>query len=129
MTDELSEGVEIYPPKEIGDFWIKAEWTEHYCQFKCVECIANDGPGTTPEYPKDWGAPDRSLVQDPTVADTYLSGAIKWDGCADLYFEEHSDGAGFHFCGKREAMRKTAKLIDRLYQIAANVIKHWNGKE
>lgn len=124
--------IAIYPPKEIGDFWIKAEYTDCWCEFTCVEAIADDGAGTTLSYGKNWnrGTGEQSLVEDPTQADVYLSGHIKWDGCANLRFEEQEEDCGIHLCGRRDAMRSTGELINTLYDIAADLMMpNWQGDD
>ena len=59
-----------------------------------------------------------------------MIGTIKWDGCANLTVGEclSDEAQGFlHFCGRDDAHRIT-RMIDAIYDLAAEHIPHWDGE-
>lgn len=59
----------------------------------------------------------RELIISPLK---YFSGSVKWDGCANVRFDEQ-DNVMLHFCGRNDAMR-IARLIEKIYDLAeANI--------
>ena len=51
-------------------------------------------------------------------AEVFVSGYIKWDGCANLQFE---DKGYLHFCSKEEA-ENVGKMFGRLYDLAKSML-------
>jgi hypothetical protein len=52
-------------------------------------------------------------------AETFLTGQIKWDGCAHLYPREY-----VHICSKDDA-RRWGEMLTRLYDLAAEMMPGW----
>lgn len=125
MSDD--ETIVIFQPKEIGDFWIKATHGDYSCDFVCIQCVAlgdSGGKYDIPWYPRAGATAGHDQVEKPELAQVYLSGHIKWDGCANLRFDEQ-DRVMLHFCGRRDA-EKVGKLLGRLYDNAADLITRWD---
>lgn len=130
MPDQQEKQIAIYPPKEIGDFWIKVEYTDCWCDFTCIWCIAMGeskcGKYDLPNYETQGSMSSGNYTDDPAKAQVYLSGHIKWDGCGEFRFDEQ-DRVMLHWCGRRNAKR-VADLINRLYDIAADLMMpNWQG--
>lgn len=64
------------------------------------------------------GSPEPT--EDREEADVYLHGHIKWDGCANLHFDEQ-DRVMLHFCGLRGA-KAAGTLLERLYELAGEAM-------
>lgn len=59
----------------------------------------------------------------PIESELYLSGSIKWDGCADICFGDEENGY-IHLCGKRDLIVHN-KVMVKLYEYAEkNIIKY-----
>lgn len=54
-------------------------------------------------------------------AERYVRGSVKWDGCSDLSFDDNN--CALHFCS-REDLGKVGRLLEALYDLAAEVIPH-----
>jgi hypothetical protein len=61
---------------------------------------------------------------DPTAADVFLSGSIKWDGCSNWNFDAQQD-CMLHFCGVKQASG-IGRLMARMYDIAAAEIESFD---
>lgn len=113
-----------YPPTDEVPFCIHVEPGTHYMVFECYELVFYHD--CLPHYHvKDYTC-GTDVTSDLEKAQIYLSGQIKWDGCADLYFDEQ-ENAALHFCGIKDA-RRISCLIERLYEIAKELIEHWSDK-
>lgn len=53
-----------------------------------------------------------------------LTGSIKWDGCSNFQFPDDC----YHWCGRKDAA-DFGKMIDRLYERAASMIKAWDDND
>jgi hypothetical protein len=119
----------FYPPSNHDQFLIVATPHEHYCEFRCYACLGfeadSKGEYTIPLYERDEDGPSPEAISDFAQAAVYLSGSIKWDGCANLQFDEQ-ERCMLHFCGREDA-RKVGKLIDRLYDLAAELFPKWDA--
>ena len=65
----------------------------------------------------------------PIEITPYMSGTIKWDGCAHLYFggEENGTRDGYlHFCGQK-SWKKHAELMAGIYELAQKNIVGFEG--
>lgn len=59
-------------------------------------------------------------VIDINDAEVFMSGYIKWDGCANLRFDEQDRGL-IHICGE-ENFEDIAEAVHRLYELARTTI-------
>ncbi len=64
------------------------------------------------------------MVESASEAQPYFSGSIKWDGCANVQFDEQ-ENCMLHFCGQKDAL-KIAGLIQAVYALAAIHVKNYN---
>lgn len=96
------------------------EIESHYMSFWVAEIAARTSDGE--KYYTDSGQPNR---QTTTLIDAqvFLSGSIKWDGCADLQFPNNC----YHFCGKEDA-ESFGRLLQKLYQLAGVLIINYEGE-
>lgn len=114
----------IYMPEKVGDFCIVAEPEQYLCAFRCYQCVALcEG---LPQYNVAGYVCGMDMTDDIEKAQVYLSGEVKWDGCANLQFDEQ-DNVMLHFCGV-EDVRKIGALLERLYEIAAKAIPFWSDR-
>jgi hypothetical protein len=85
---------------------------DHFIDFRVYTLLGKDADGLP-------------VFQDAEKAEVFLSGFIKWDGCANVYFDGQDD-VMLHFCGKGEAMN-VGLLLGRVYDLAAKLIPNWDG--
>lgn len=120
----------VYQPTKIGEYLIIAEAHEYYCEFTCYDCmgmsLGADGGYTTPLYTVKDAIDCSESTENSDDAQVFLSGSIKWDGCANLTFDEQ-ETAALHFCGRSDAQR-VGKLLDRLYDLAGELIPKWDAE-
>jgi hypothetical protein len=118
-----------HQPTEALPFLIAAESFGHYCDFVCIECVADDGVAdgvfVRPEYKKNGGR-CLDFVSSWQEAEAFLHGTIRWNGCADLAFDQQ-ERVMLHFCGRSDAA-KVGKLLDKLYSLSAALIPSWNAE-
>jgi hypothetical protein len=62
------------------------------------------------------GEPCGRMTEDLAIAQVFLSGSIKWDGCSNLQFDAQ-EHCMLHFCGKKAAT-DVGVLLGRLYEMA-----------
>jgi len=75
---------------------------------------------------KGWTALPSDMTPNLDEATHCASGWIKWDGCTEFETrEEGEDGMRKHVCG-REGMKRFATALERLYDVAAERLPHWN---
>lgn len=67
------------------------------------------------EYTANGAVNSMELVADPEQAEVLVEGTVKWDGCADLAFDQH---AMTHLCGWSDMQRFQA-VLSRLYEMTA----------
>lgn len=75
------------------------------------------------EYEKEGGAILGSA--DPSRADVYLHGYVKWDGCSNWYFD-NQDNCYLHFCGEEEAAL-LGEIMRTAYKITRDNIEYMEG--
>lgn len=75
------------------------------------------------EYDDD-GANEFS--QDINLADVYLYGSVKWDGCSNWMYPDQEDNTMLHFCSMEEA-RLVAEVMSFAYRIAEEQIDNFEG--
>lgn len=118
-------------PSDINEFCIVAEALPHWCDFKCYDCIGmgegENGQYDVPIYALDGAIKSGDDTNDLEKAQVFLAGHIKWDGCMDIRFPEQ-DTCMLHFCGRKDAAR-VGKLIDRLFDIAKQLLTSWDGDD
>jgi hypothetical protein len=124
-----TDGVKhFYLPGENGNlsFWVEATPVNDgcACEFVCYDCVSIDDSSKVYYFPT---GKDNDETNDPNKAVRFLIGRIKWDGCADLMFFPDNDRCQ-HFCGPKDAKR-VGQLVDRLYQIAKELIPRWDGDD
>jgi hypothetical protein len=134
-----------YPTKKgIGHYHIIAQLHEngYSYSFECYR-VAGENDGV-PIYDVNDDVRRVSGVPDPERCDPEITGQIKWDGCADITFEQQQAiitppeemgpnvfpvvYTSVHFCGREDA-RKIERLFDRLWAIAAELIPHWDRNQ
>jgi hypothetical protein len=71
-------------------------------------------------YAKDDERGCSGVTDDFDDANVFLSGRIKWDGCADMKFDEQ-ETVMLHFCGRNDVANLGA-LLPRLYDLAAELM-------
>ena len=91
--------------------------------FRVVKVLSDDPPELLFVRHDDDGCQDFNC-KDFGSADTFMSGHIKWDGCANIDF--HTDDIMAHFCGRREAT-SVGRLLDHLYDVAAAKIQNFDA--
>jgi hypothetical protein len=104
--------------QDIG-FTVAARAHNHYLDFEAYDTtFANQGVV--------YHTPSMTPTDDRAEAEVFLSGSIKWDGCANVFFDAQED-ACLHFCGRADAMRVGA-LLGRLYDLAAELVERWDAE-
>jgi hypothetical protein len=110
---EQAMRTEYLSPVKAGDFHIIAEVHSHHVDYKCWRCLQVNEFGVA-EYNRQGGHGGDSTTS-LAEAEVFLSGSIKWDGCANLHFDAQ-DECMLHFCGRDDAS-KVGQLIDLLYDL------------
>lgn len=114
MTEEI---------RHFDNYSVSFTKLEYYIQFKVYEAVAWDDSGS---HFATLGADSSSdITQDLRRAQVAISGSIKWDGCADLYFMPDEDGYA-HYCGLNGSLI-IAEMLVGVYKIAAEVLPSWYG--
>ena len=88
---------------------------DYYVDFEAFE-ILGDEDGAEPRY---WKKGEMSSFPGTTIleeAEYQIKGYIKWDGCANVDFNN-----SVHLCGPTEA-KNLASLIIRLHDLAYNML-------
>lgn len=97
-------------------YTVTFEPNSHWANFKVFQISAWSLDHSTRYY----GHFDQELT-DTKSADVFMSGSIKWDGCANVQFDEQKK-CMLHFCGKKD-FAKLGALFDRLYDEAFDQIE------
>lgn len=105
------------------DYLCVVEAHSNYADLKVYKVVGRGDDG--PIFLKRGWNSSADIVDDLALAQVYLSGSIKWDGCSNLRFDEQDDTM-LHFCGKQAAV-DTGTLLGRLYDMAAEIIPTWCG--
>lgn len=67
-----------------------------------------------------------SWIEDtPETTEKYISGYIKWDGCADIHFGDEEEYYGLHFCGRSDA-DKFVQVWKAVWDVVPKKIKNWD---
>lgn len=93
---------------------MEREGEKPWVDFKCYELVSYN-----PDYlyhVQDY-VDSMDVTESLDEAQVYLSGRIKWDGCADLKFADET----LHFCGRSNAVN-VGVLLGRLYDLAAELM-------
>lgn len=98
------------------DFLIRVRVHKHFMEFAAYSCV---GVGDARYYDRAGAGCSSDITEDVADAQVFLRGSIKWDGCCNIRFDEQDEHM-LHFCGRGDAAR-VGKLIDRLYDIAAEI--------
>lgn len=61
----------------------------------------------------------------PSEKELYLSGFIKFDGCAHLTFGEAGGSGYIHMCGER-GFKHHCQVMSAVYMLAESTIKNFN---
>ena len=125
MQEEVKLPVQFYKATEEFRFTIIAEPHEHYCEFKCYEAYGDFDEPNGIYYDITDSASTPNPTDDLDKAQVYLSGTVKWDGCSNLDFDIN-EGCAIHFCGRKD-ISKVGKLLERLYDLAAQLIPRWDA--
>lgn len=104
-------GIVASPRSHVIDFTVKEITGEHV-----------SGAGIMPGA---WLYGPNGGTSDFDVAEPFLTGFIKWDGCSNWDF--HTDDCLRHFCGKVHAT-SIGRLMDRLYQIASERVESYDAE-
>lgn len=103
-----------------GEFGFVIRWsvTESWADFTvvAVESIESQPNGDRPIFDRIGGG----QTFDPSEAQHYLKGYIKWDGCSELQFGS-DDYPSLHFCGPTH-FRKHFALLKHLYLRASELM-------
>lgn len=59
-------------------------------------------------------------------AQVFVSGSIKFDGCADFQFDEQEGDCNLHTCSKQDLIN-IGVLLGRLHDMAGEMIPRWQG--
>lgn len=121
MKAELEE---VAP--DIGSFGFMVRWKadDYYVEFIAHEIITNEMTDmqtgerdTRPQYTRAGAIDSMDLVFAAAEAEVYVSGSIKWDGCATVDFGEGSS----HMCG-RGAWQAHVELMARIWRRAGELM-------
>jgi len=126
---ENNHQIHIYEPKEHVGFFIVVEvWPEFKIDFKCYEVCAQreDKDGNPTEFkfhvpPKHGEGSPTASTFDYKMAEIALAGDLKWD--ETMRIAEYSLDM---FYDRNHASR-LGKLIDRLYDIAEELLPNFDG--
>jgi len=92
-------------------------YNKHFVSFKVYKVYGLDKKTNTYLWEDKRDNTGVSPTGNLKYAAVYLSGSIKWDGCANLYFDEQNDDTMLHFCGLNDALA-LAPLLREMYSIA-----------
>jgi hypothetical protein len=111
--------------KDIGYLCVM-EANSHYADFTVYQVVGSSGPCETEvsEFHRAGYKSSDDLVERVEEAQIYLHGSVKWDGCADIAFDEQ-ENVMLHFCGQTDATN-IGVLLGRIYELAARMIPAWD---
>lgn len=108
--------------RDVGDYEIIiTEKRSHWLGFNVYHVIAKTESGGR-IYNRDGYQSSPDPVEDRSLAQVFLSGLIKWDGCSDITVEDDP----LHFCG-RAHMEEFAALLSGIYDMASELIPSYEG--
>lgn len=108
---------------DIEDYRIHYTPGDYHMEFTAFEIIGKYEDGK-PLFHKANYQDGGDMVESASEAQPYFSGSIKWDGCANVQFDEQ-ESCMLHFCGLKDAL-KIANMIKAVYDLAAIHIKHYH---
>lgn len=100
---------------------VVVERRSHWLSFKVYVVLGKTESGTQ-IYNRDGYESSPDPVEDRALAQVFLSGSIKWDGCADMTVEDDP----LHFCG-RAHMEEFVALLSAIYDLASELIPSYEG--
>jgi len=108
-------------------YYCVAEPKEYHVDFKVYELLGTKDGQPVFQCADTLSSPDPvSAVEEAQV---YLSGHIKWDGCANLLFDAQEVcgvPCSLHFCGK-SAATSVGTLLGRMYDLMPELLPRWGG--
>jgi hypothetical protein len=113
-TEAKRETIEQFGDEDNG-FVIRWRVLDHWADFAVFQKIGHvvhqDGTKGPHEFAKkDWRALPEDSTESIDEAEEYMSGFIKWDGCAELELDQH-------WCGP-EAWQTHIALLEHLWHTA-----------
>lgn len=109
------------------DFLVVTRADSHWMDWEIYEVIGwhilPDGGSGAPAYWFAGSSQADEAVEDLDEAMPWMEGHINWDGCYEWTCNEEMP---IHMCD-RDGAKVFGKLIDAIYDIAAEQIPHWNG--
>lgn len=108
-----------------GDYGVTVIFTfdpehPHHVKFFAAEIAGRGVPDDAPLYTKKGATVSSDHVEDPRLAERFVAGSVKWDGCAHLNFG--SDDGYVHFCG-REDFDKVGSVMPMIYERCGAIMK------
>lgn len=104
----MSEQKELFEDI-LGDFGFRIRWRyqSHWADVDVWQIAGRDIEGV-PLFERNGATDGMGMVQEIEAAEMYLTGFIKWDGCAEL------DQGNHHWCGIHD-FKKHADLLQWLW--------------
>jgi hypothetical protein len=100
---------------------VVTERHSHWLGFNVYQVLGRTESGAR-MYNRDGYSSSPDPVEDRTVAQVFISGSIKWDGCSDMSIDDEP----LHFCG-RDNVEEFAALLSAIYDLAAELIQSYEG--
>jgi hypothetical protein len=100
---------------------VVTEKSGHWLGFKVYRVLGRTEGGTR-MYNRDGYKSSPDPVELRSEAQVFLSGSIKWDGCADISVEDDP----LHFCGRSD-MEEFIAVLSAIYDLAAELIPAYDG--
>jgi hypothetical protein len=107
--------VETYPDIEMT---VEYFYESHWVDFKAYEIVAEES--NAPLYEAKEAKSSEEMVREIADAQTYIRGAVKWDGCSHVYFGD--DNGYIHLCGKLH-IRKITQTLEKIYNRAGELME------
>lgn len=116
-AEEIVRDVGNYGNYEI----VVTDRRSHWVGFQVYAVLGRTETGAR-VYNRDGYQSSLDPVEDRSLAQVFLSGSIKWDGCSDMTIDDEP----LHFCGRSNA-EEFAALLEAIYDLAAELIPSYES--
>lgn len=111
-------------------FTIVAEVREYVVEFSIFDIEGwddRDSPGdySSPLWHRAGAASHPDTVDELALAEPYLHGSVKWDGCSNWHFDEQ-DRVMLHGC-TRDDVKRFGDVLAYCWDWAAEICPAWNA--
>lgn len=122
-TSEFPFTIEVTPGDYSADFrvWKEIAWDIGRLD-KATDKMVADPYARLYELAEH--RPAETNTEDRNLAEVFLRGFIKWDGCSNWNFD-CQESCMIHFCGRGDAAG-VGKLFDRLYDLAGAHVEQFD---